>query len=351
MTELTPELKRALAHVGADVDGERTDAMWSGLVVKRRRRAVRRTMAAAAVVLLAGAGLLYRGHAQRGAIAADPAPAIVDPARPPAPSDPTIRFADGSTATPADAATRIDIVRNRTSDVAVTLRQGKGRFVVEARPERQFHVSTQHVRVTVYAAEFSVSRTDARTLVVVERGFVELEYTTAAGKQTRRLATGESASFPVEETATTLPEPAPEVAVEPKPARRRPSTPAQRRLAVSELLARADAARMGQRPHDAIAPLTRVVREFSSDPRAAMASFTLGRIYLSALAQPRAAARAFRRVQSLAPRGPLAEDALAREVESWVAAGQLASARERAVLYLKRYPNGHRARAMKKYAE
>ena len=128
-------------------------------------------------------------------------------------------------------------------------------------------------------------------------------------------------------------------------------TRAQRRLAVSDLLKKADAARIAHEPGLAIKPLIRVVREFSSDPRAAMASFTLGRLYLKELSRPRSAARAFRRVQVLAPSGPLVEDALAREVESWAAAGQKATAKARAIVYLQRYPNGHRARAMKKYAE
>ncbi len=352
MTELAPDLKRALGHVDTDMDVDRTDMVWKGLVVKKRRRAVRRVAGAAALVMLVGGVALYRSggtsgseQAERGGGTTQPVP---DP-KPPAPVDNTIRLADGSTILPENKATKIKVVDDAATKIAVVVNEGQGTFNVAARTGRSFKVTTSNVRITVYAAEFSVAHAEQKTKVYVERGYIDIEYLGAKGK-TLRIKAGERGVFPAEQTASVDPD-ADKPKAKPAVRRKAPRTPAQRRLAVSDLLKKADAARIAQRPGDAIKPLTRVVREFSSDPRAAMASFTLGRLYLKDLSRPVAAARAFRRVQALSPGGPLAEDALAREVESWAAAGNSANAKARAAVYLKRYPNGHRARAMKNYAE
>jgi len=354
MTQLAPELERALAHVGTDMDPERTDQVWGGLVKKRRNRTVRRT-AAAALVLVAGT-LAYRANtsdAPRTAGSTPPEHAVQPPkhaVEPPAPT--AIRLADGSTMVKEARATSYELVRDHARDVAVAVASGKLRFKVDAASARRFVVTTKNVRVSVYSAEFSVAHFNHKTVVEVYRGYVELEQPDA-GK--RRLGSGESAELgpPPTKTAQTGSDDA--NATEPpetKPVHKlRHHSPAQRRLAVSELLKKADHARAEGRPADAIAPLSRVVRRFTSDPRAAMAAFTIGRIYLADLNRPTAAARAFRRVETLTPRGPLAEDALAREVQSWAAAGHKDMARTRARRYLERYPNGHRVRAMKNYAE
>ena len=73
-----------------------------------------------------------------------------------------------------------------------------------------------------------------------------------------------------------------------------------------------------------------------------MAAFTLGRLKLEELGKPSEAARAFEEARRLAPKGPLAEDALAREVEAWVKAGEADKASAAATEYKKRYPRGVR---------
>ena len=113
------------------------------------------------------------------------------------------------------------------------------------------------------------------------------------------------------------------------------------------LLAAADAARLDGRPADGAALLRRLLREHRNDPRAPLAAFTLGRVLLKELDRPRQAAAAFADARALAPRGPFAEDALAREVEAWRAAGETDEAATRAQDYLRRYPNGRRAAAMR----
>src|SRR2546430_2117926 len=82
-------------------------------------------------------------------------------------------------------------------------------------------------------------------------------------------------------------------------------------------------------------------------PRAPLAAFSLGRVHLEKVGAPRDAAQAFARARELAPDGPLAEGALAREVEAWARAGETEVARQRALSYARRYPGGRRARAVR----
>jgi transmembrane sensor len=89
------------------------------------------------------------------------------------------------------------------------------------------------------------------------------------------------------------------------------------------------------------------VRAHASDPRAGLASFTLGRVLLDELGRPREAADAFARARAAG--GPLAEDALAREVEATSRAGDTAKSRELARAYQHLYPHGRRAKAVSRF--
>jgi TolA-binding protein len=116
---------------------------------------------------------------------------------------------------------------------------------------------------------------------------------------------------------------------------------------VDSLLSAADGARRARRPGDAAAALRRVIDQHPGDQRAPLAAFTLGRLLLEDLHEPGQAAQAYARARALAPRGPLAEHALAREVESWAAAGNTTRAQAAARAYLGEYPDGSRARSVK----
>lgn len=107
-----------------------------------------------------------------------------------------------------------------------------------------------------------------------------------------------------------------------------------------DLMMAADAARLSNHPAQAVPYLQRLTREHARDSRAPLAAFTLGRIYMSQLGQPAAAARAFALVRQLAPAGALVEDSLAREAEALERAGQHAAAQRMAEEYLRQYPNG-----------
>ena len=59
------------------------------------------------------------------------------------------------------------------------------------------------------------------------------------------------------------------------------------------------------------------------------------------------AAVVFAELRARAPDGPFAADALAREAEAWSRAGKRAEARARALEYLRLYPDGNRAAAVR----
>jgi transmembrane sensor len=115
----------------------------------------------------------------------------------------------------------------------------------------------------------------------------------------------------------------------------------------ADLLLAADAARLGGYPSEAVPYLERVVRAHAGDPRSSLASFTLGRVLLDELGRPREAADAFARARKAG--GPLAEDALAREVEAASRAGDTTRSRELAREYQSLYPKGRRAKAVARF--
>jgi transmembrane sensor len=118
---------------------------------------------------------------------------------------------------------------------------------------------------------------------------------------------------------------------------------------VADLLLAADVARRSRHSSEALGPLRRVVRAHRGDERAPLAAFTLGRVLLEELGEPADAADAFAEVRALAPRGPLVEDALAREVEARSRAGESDRAQALAREYLREFPQGLRARAVRRF--
>ena len=100
-----------------------------------------------------------------------------------------------------------------------------------------------------------------------------------------------------------------------------------------DLLLAADVMRLSRHPRPAVDTLRRIIREHGSDPRATLAAFTLGRLLLEELGEPR----------------EVAEDALAREVEAWSNARMAGKARERALHYVQKHPDGRRIRSVRRY--
>jgi transmembrane sensor len=116
---------------------------------------------------------------------------------------------------------------------------------------------------------------------------------------------------------------------------------------VGDLMLAADAARLSGHPNEAVTYLRRVVDEHTSDSRAPLAAFTIGRVLLRS--RPAEAADAFAEAARLDPASSLAQDALAREVEAWHRAGRQERARALAEEYLARFPSGVRVDAVRRF--
>jgi transmembrane sensor len=278
------------------------------------------------------------------------------------------------------------------AETRLELAEGHARFSVEPQGLRRVSVLAGRVRVEVIGTVFVVERRQQQVRVAVDEGVVRVWVGEALQRNVRA---GEVALFdePLEQAAPAAPAPVPTVQpltpvsepvveappARPKPATRKPTLPppgaatnasAWRDLAAQgafdeawaalqltlprdepeDLLRAADVARLSDHPRAAVAPLERVVAGFPSDARAPLAAFTLGRLYLEDLSEALHGAEAFARARALSPRGPLAPDALAREVECLARARATERAVERARLYLSTYPNGPRAGAVRQWA-
>ncbi len=287
---------------------------------KARRRVFRRVGLAAITVGLGALMVVRLGTTDvRGTreVADGKTPAPVSRARPGAGQ---LKLADGSTVIPLDAETQLKAVENSERRVTIELGRGRGRFDVVPMTARSFEVHAGDVTIAVVGTVFTVERVADRVGVSVERGSVRVNW----GMGQRQLNGGENGWFPplqVKSGATSA----------------------------ENLLAAADAARLAGRPQDGVMLLRRLLREHGADPRAPLAAFTLGRVLMMEIDRPREAAAAFADAGARAPRGPFAEDALAREVEAWSRAGDAVRAGARAREYLRRFPNGRRADAVRTF--
>jgi len=120
----------------------------------------------------------------------------------------------------------------------------------------------------------------------------------------------------------------------------RGSEPDRARAEVDELLLAGDAARLSGHAREAIPFYRAALDRAGKGARAHLAAFTLGRTLLNEMHDPRAAAKAFARAYKAAPQGPLAEEALARESESWQRAGDATRAKAATERYQAAYPQG-----------
>lgn len=279
-------------------------------------------------------------------------------AQPPTPREPTvhegrIELPDGSLALALDDATDLSWTRD-AGGTTVTLAAGTAVFDVAAQPEGQsFRVRAADAEIEVIGTRFTVAHVEDGVDVAVAFGRVAVH---APHQQTVLLGAGESAHIdevdrvglePVAALgqAEARPDPRADVAPMDLPAPRHEEPPS-----VDALLDRADAARKKGEHAAAAAALQTVLDEHPRDSQAALAAYTLGRIQLSDLDRPRQAAKAFAKARALAPKGTMAEDALAKEIESWAAAGRETKAEAAAGLYLERYPKGRWKKLAQRYA-
>jgi transmembrane sensor len=359
MSEFARRIAAASAHAEPAWSDEREARLRAGVsrsLERGRRRRVTLVVAAGACTLLLGfaLGRVQSPERVRMALPAASAPSLVE-------------LPDGSQVNALAAGTRVETVGVSPESVTLRLDSGNARFSVTPNPQRPFRVLARGVTVTVLGTIFSVGVEAQSVRVAVERGRVRVD----APGGTRELTVGESGTFPSQN------QPEPETVVDPLPpvesARPIPTAvlPSWRALAkdqsypaaLSRLLAEgpnavkdtpedlllaADVARLGGRPDRAVALLQRVIADHAFDPRAPLAAFTLGRTLLEQLGRPREAAQAFATARRLDRGGTLTQDALAREVESWAGAGEAEQAHARALEYMKLYPRGRRASAVKR---
>ena len=330
--------------------------------MERRRRAGM-ALAAVSVVALAFAAVSLRDPRQ---LAQGPGvPALLE-------------TQDGSRATRLSAETELQLERDARDEVALKLVRGRGHFAVTKNPRRAYRVRAGQVEVQVLGTAFEVERLGALTRVRVEHGVVRVSW--PGGESVLRA--GEQGLFPrTEPVAAMAPAPLPTAQAAPEavqePVQALAAAPADERAAPRErwrvlaragkhkeafgslgqrtvddlagLLLAADAARLSGHPREAARYLERLVERYPHSDSAHLAAFTLGRLALYELKRPALAARSFAQAYTLNARGPMAEDALAREAEAYHRAGDAERAKNAAERYLQRYPNGARRAEVGRY--
>jgi transmembrane sensor len=203
--------------------------------------------------------------------------------------------------------------------------------------------------VTDLGTRFRVALgSDGQVGVRVSEGTVEVHRRDVA-EPTRALSTGDEWSNvpPAAPRAGVPAEPAPAVVAPPSApeagAPAAPATVASDPTTAKDLLELAERQRLAGNLRAAAATLDTLRRRHRSDPRAALAAFELGRIRLDGLGDAHGAVEALNDSITLAPNGPLREDAEARRVEALDIehSSECAAARD---AFVARYPRGvHRA--------
>lgn len=289
-------------------------------------------------------------------------------------------FSDGS-AIEVGSMSELRFVHNDAHRVGLAL-VGEAEFDIRPHGPRLWTIDMGELQVEVVGTQFSLVCSTDLLRVSVSRGAVRISGA-IVGTDARLLRAGESAEFPlqtdeptrtVEEAAETAPE-----NPEPEPIRR--IAPAHRELSAWRSLARegdyrgafallegeaftaqverasdatmlfelADTARLSDHPSEAVVSLSRILAEFPNTPRAAIAAFTLGRLYQESLERPFEAARAFEQALALGLPPSLQESAAARRMMLLSRVGQSSRACEAACQYLETHPMGpaaHEAREL-----
>jgi transmembrane sensor len=264
-------------------------------------------------------------------------------------------------------------MRERTdARVVVAVGTGRSQFRVRHDPKRLFRVQAGEVTIEDLGTTFEVTHEGNRVRVSVSEGAVSVAFPNAngAGRGTAVLTAPASGTYLAaaapKDPSTVGSDTTKAAAPAGEPVVVRGSAPAGagwRELArggkhksayellapsgfrdvkdePGDLLLASDAARLSQHPAEAAGLLRKLLARHDRDPRAPAAAFQLGWLLMKDLGRPREAAAAFARAEALAPRGNLAEDAVARSVEAWHRAGDRARARAEVQRYRASYPRG-----------
>jgi len=376
MSELPVPIRDALE--GPDeVAVERVVRGWRSRRDARRRQAA---VALSAVAVAAAAVFVLRRPAPEGPLLRDDhtLPRAVE-------AGVVARLLDRSTV--AVRGGRLVVTVNSARSFATRLDGGRARFSVTPGGPRRWTVDCDGVVVEVTGTVFEVEREPAAVRVDVERGAVKVSSRRLAAP--RALSAGQWVRVPLVDAvpaaapsaAPVAPASVPRVASPPPPATPRAaralSTPTawrdlarqgdydhawqelgadgvarvERSSTAAELLELADVARLSGHPAEAVSPLERVLREHPHDDAAPLAAFALGRLQLDALGRPDRAAEALERALALGVPRTLEDDVRARLVEALARAGRHDAMRAAAEEYLRRFPEGRRAAAVRRRLE
>ncbi|MFT3927764.1 MAG: FecR domain-containing protein [Myxococcales bacterium] len=375
---LAERLSQAREHLDADFGSREVERGLAGLQqrIRRRRRVTQATGALTVLTLLVGSWLLLP-RASEVARQSESGPAVA--------GSRALRTADGLVARLLSPQTVLQLEHERQDEVSLQLEHGSGHFEVTRNPRRRYRVRAGQVDVEVLGTAFEVTRQAAGARVRVEHGLVRVRW--PSGEQL--LHAGESGEFPPVVSAPVAAASEPVQEVEASVSAREPIQdadllvdPSLRSTVLARdrsrerwraleragkhreafgslgerpvedlagLLLAADAARLSGHPQQAATYLQRLMRRYPRTAPARLAAFTLGRLALRELSDPALAARSFARAYALDPKGPLAEDALAREAEAYHRAGDLGRARKAATRYIEQFPDGVRRDDISRY--
>ena len=352
-------LQRPLSrHLDPDVDEAALARIWARRRPPRSRRAL-------PVGILVGASLVLVVFALRAVLTSDPAssPSLAAieagsaPHRATLPDDSTLLLSAGA---------RVEPLMLDPTRVLLHQRRGRVEYRVAPDPGRRFLVEAGAVSVEVTGTRFVVDRDVDPVNVEVLEGSVIVR---GDGLPDRvvRLGPGESISSPVvsqtrgaapTETLAPPAEPAelvPDEVGAPVPGREPPTgeTPSEPTAppmvqpnAVSDWLAEADLARREGRFRDAVAPLSRVAS--AGGPQSAVASYSLGRLYMDELGDPAAAALAMQHALTAGLPTNLREPARHRHFRALLRSDVL-GASDAADAYLASHPDGPHAEEVRQW--
>lgn len=380
MNDLADLIDSASKHVQVDWTEDRERTVGRKMVLTRRRRARIRVAAAFSSVCVC-VGLVVMGVPTLrgwGWMGADSGATVSD----------SLQFEDGSRISMLGGDSVVQTKVRSKSHVEVELVRGSARFQVTPDRGRAFQVLAGDVKVEVVGTEFAVERVDEKVKVSVYQGRVRVMWP----EGTMLLDQGNSSVFPPEQAILKPPVEMHDAMVPSQAIASSPASSSEVRdnavpngsgsvskvvpvvswqlLAAldefdkayeaierqgwdsiggnpDELMRAADVARLSGHSHKALVPLRKLLQVSPGDPRAGLAAFTLGRVLLDELGKPSEAAAAFAKAQSYG--GALGQDALAREVEALAKAGDTVRARERATLYVERYPKGSRLKSVQRH--
>jgi transmembrane sensor len=381
MSRLPLPLRKVLS---ADVEVVTTHRVWQRISARRSRRArvSQRLALAAAFVIGAAAAILFVMSTRQGALEGYVATSVREAGPLGLRGGATwahvdsrverrvIELDDGSRIELGPEA-RLTLLENTGHSVVTLLGAGRALFDIVPGGPRRWSIEAGLATVEVVGTRFSVARDKSGIEVEVEHGVV-LVRGERVNERVQRLGAGDRLRIDQEPAAPESPPARPSAPGELAPLRpdrapRFSNEAAWRDMAtrgdyddayksltpsgiaanaktadLEGLLALADVARLSGHPAEAVEPLERVLSEHRRDPRAALAAFTLGRLFLDSLGDAARAAKAFEQAMGLELPRALIEDAHLRLIEARARAGDKRGAHDAWVAYVARFPNSAR---------